>query len=269
MEKANQGFSNSVVGNFKTIISGILGLAVDDGFLTYNPSHRLGKGIGSKKKQLSVEPLTRDELSLLLETFKIHFPKYYPIALTLARTGMRIGEVLGLQWGDIDFNGRFINVQRSFSRGKVDTPKGGKGRRVDMSNQLTETLQGLLKQAKVDKLSKGWKELPEWVFLNSGEKAVCDSHFRDRIFKKALAKAGLRKIRIHDLRHTFASFLIQNGESLAYVKEQLGHFSIKMTVDIYGHLAPSGQHNAVNRLDDDATFCNLCATRSEGEAEIC
>ena len=71
------------------------------------------------------------------------------------------------------------------------------------------------------------------------------------MFYKALAKAGLRRVRIHDLRHTFASLLIQNGESLAYVKDQLGHHSIQITVDIYGHLVPGANREAVARLDDD------------------
>ena len=67
---------------------------------------------------------------------------------------------------------------------------------------------------------------------------------------KALKKAGLRRIRIHDLRHTYASLLIQAGESLAYVRDQLGHHSIKVTVDIYGHLDPEGNKQAVDKLDD-------------------
>jgi integrase len=68
-----------------------------------------------------------------------------------------------------------------------------------------------------------------------------------RYFHKCLTKAGIRRIRFHDL-HTFASLLIQNGESLAYVKDQLGHSSIKMTVDVYGHLVPGANRAAVNRL---------------------
>lgn len=64
-----------------------------------------------------------------------------------------------------------------------------------------------------------------------------------------MAKAGLRYIRVHDLRHTFASLLIQNGESLAYVKEQMGHHSITITVDTYGHLVPGGNKAAVDQLD--------------------
>ena len=70
----------------------------------------------------------------------------------------------------------------------------------------------------------------------------------------ALEKAGLRRIRFHDLRHTFASLLIQNGESLAYVKDQLGHSSIKMTVDVYGHLVPGANRQAVNRLPSAGTL---------------
>jgi len=80
-----------------------------------------------------------------------------------------------------------------------------------------------------------------------------------------LAKAGLRYIRVHDLRHTFASLLIQNGESLAYVKEQMGHHSITITVDTYGHLVPGGNKAAVDRLDDleTATIRNPGATNDE------
>src|SRR5262249_55513004 len=59
-----------------------------------------------------------------------------------------------------------------------------------------------------------------------------------------------RKIRFHDLRHTFASLLLQQGESPQYVKEQMGHHSIQITVDIYGHLIPGANRRAVDRLDD-------------------
>jgi len=105
--------------------------------------------------------------------------------------------------------------------------------------------------------------MPEWIFVNEKGKSLDARNWRKRVFKKALEKAGLRAIRIHDLRHTYASLLIQGGESLAYVRDQLGHQSIKMTVDIYGHLAPEGNKEAVDKLDDpptDATIRNLSAT---------
>ncbi len=73
---------------------------------------------------------------------------------------------------------------------------------------------------------------------------------RKRVFYRYLDLAELRRVRFHDLRHTFASLLIQQGESLVYVKDQLGHHSIQITVDTYGHLVPGGNRQAVDRLDD-------------------
>ncbi len=73
------------------------------------------------------------------------------------------------------------------------------------------------------------------------------------IRKRILRKAGLRDIRFHDIRHTYASLLLSDGQSPVYVKEQLGHSSIQITVDIYGHLIPSSNREAVNRLDTHPT----------------
>jgi integrase len=64
-----------------------------------------------------------------------------------------------------------------------------------------------------------------------------------------MSTGGVRQVRFHDLRHTFASLLLQNGESPAYVKEQMGHSSIAITVGLYGHLIPGGNRRAVDRLD--------------------
>ena len=69
-----------------------------------------------------------------------------------------------------------------------------------------------------------------------------------------LERVDLRRDRIHDLRHTYASLLIQAGVSLAYIRDQLGHHSIKVTVDIYGQLAPEGNKEAVDKLDDHVTM---------------
>jgi len=75
-------------------------------------------------------------------------------------------------------------------------------------------------------------------------------NIRHRVFYKLLKVAGLRKIRFHDLCHTYASLLLQQGESPVYVKEQMGHSSIQVTVDLYGHLIPGGNRRAVDRLDE-------------------
>jgi len=258
LQKVNEGFSVSTVTHLKNIVSGVCNLAVDDQVITVNPAQKLGKIMKQQDRRLKGDPLTREELVLLLNTFQQHYPRHYPMALTLARTGMRLGEVLALKWGDIDFHGRFVHVERGFSRGKIETPKSGKRRKVDMSKQLSEVLSNLKHQRKIETLERGWESFPEWVFVGIDGKPLNKDTFNKSIFNKALDKAKLRHVRVHDLRHTFASLLIQAGESLAYVKDQLGHHSIKVTVDIYGHLAPEGNKSAVDRLDD-APFCTLSA----------
>ena len=80
------------------------------------------------------------------------------------------------------------------------------------------------------------------LVFRSPEGAILDpDNLYHRVFLPVLAKAGIRKIRLHDLRHTFGSLLLQNGASIVYVKEEIGHSSIQVTVDTYGHLIPGGQ----------------------------
>ena len=110
------------------------------------------------------------------------------------------------------------------------------------------------------------RDLAPWVFTNRVDRPVDALNLVHRVALPLLEKAGLRRIRFHDLRHTYASLLIQRGESLAYVKDQLGHHSIQVTVDLYGHLVPGANRNAVDRLAA-ATNCNLHATGEETREE--
>jgi integrase len=117
-------------------------------------------------------------------------------------------------------------------------------------------------------LARGKNEIPEWVFLGPGDIILEDGkpigreegqrvemhNVTNRVFHKCLAKAGLRRVRFHDLRHTNATLLLMRGESPVYVKDQLGHSSIKMTVDIYGHWIPGTNRRAVNRLPGMGDF---------------
>jgi integrase len=181
---------------------------------------------------------------------------------------MRLGEICGFKWGDIDFEGRFIEVRRSLVEGgRIELPKNGKIRRVDLSLILADTLRQLRGRRREEVLAKGWQALPDWVFVNEKGRRIWKSDFERRVFHKALEKAELRRIRFHGLRHTFASRLLQNGESVVSVKDQLGHHSIKVAVDVYGHLAPGANKAAVDRLDDQAAHA-LEAAMGQREAAV-
>jgi integrase len=103
------------------------------------------------------------------------------------------------------------------------------------------------------------REAPAWVFPDPGGHPLTPGAFWQNVWRPLLTRAGVRYRKPHALRHTFASLLIQQGESLAYVRDQMGHHSIKITVDIYGHLVPGANKAAVDRLDDQSVR-NLPAT---------
>jgi integrase len=174
--------------------------------------------------------------------------------LTALRTGMRVGELIALKPGDIDFNGSFIEVRQSAVRGEISTPKSGKDRRVDMSTELKKVLKAHLTARKEETLKKGWKKLPEWLFYNNVGNLIDINHLRKRVFYKALEKAELRKIRVHDLRHTYATLRIQSGHNIADVSKQLGHHSINITVDTYYHWVPGTNKSEVDQLDGNGVI---------------
>jgi integrase len=87
---------------------------------------------------------------------------------------------------------------------------------------------------------RGQPKIPALVFPSDVDRPLNGSNLYNRDFLPCLEAAGLRRVTLHALRHTFPSLLIQGGASLAYVKEQMGHSSIQVTVVIYGHLIPSG-----------------------------
>lgn len=242
--------SRATQTRIKALISVILSHAVEDELITANPASGLGRHLNRKQdKKANVDALTCEEAAKLLAVMQEHYPRYQPFFLTAIMTGLRLGELLALEWGDIDFNGHFIEVRRSYVEGRITTPKNHQSRKVDMSDGLADALRELHTQRKKDALAKWGGKVPDLVFVNEAGHVLDHANLRRRVFWPALEKASLRRIRIHDLRHTYASLLIGNGETLAYVRDQLGHHSIQITVDTYGHLVPGANRQAVCKLD--------------------
>jgi len=248
------GLSRSSVNLIYAVLRAILSSAADEGIMATNPAVRMGKFTRSRTEpQKKINPMTREELRLFLETARTDALAYYPLFLCLARTGLRIGEAIALKCEDLDFVGFGIEVRRSIVQGRTGTPKNGRTRRVDMSQQLAHVFRGEVAKRKGQllQLGKSADHLGDvWLIQNGQRNPLDDSKVR-KVFARVLAKARLPRRNLHSLRHSFASFLIQNGESLAYVKDQLGHHSIQITVDKYGHLVPGGNRQAVDRLDDE------------------
>jgi len=220
-----------------------------DGILTANPASEPAELIKTGGKR-EVEVYTGPEVRHILAAAEKHLPRFYPLLFTAFRTGMRQGELVALEWSSIDWRGKFLEVRRNCWKGIFGTTKNGKARKVDMSDQLSAVLTEHKKHLAAAALKAG-KPMPELVFPSTTFTPRGPSCIR-RDFNAVLKHAKIRRLRFHDTRHTFASLLIANRESLAYIKEQMGHSSIQITVDIYGHLVPGSNRQAVNCLDDTA-----------------
>jgi integrase len=238
----------------------ILNHAVEDGLINQNPAAKLGKFTKTEKPAHQAEAMTRAESEAFLAATLQLCPDYHPLFLMAFRAGLRKGELLAVKWGDIQFGGseddpnRYILVQRNFVHGRFTTPKSKKSRRVDLSRELRTALIALRDKQMLNAFMRGRASIADELVFPSKAGTVLDpSNLFHYHFLPCLEHAGIRRFRFHDLRHTFGSLLIQDGASLAYVRDQMGHSSIQITVDTYGHLMPGANINWVDGLDRKTT----------------
>lgn len=244
----NRGFSKSHIGVVKNVISGVFNYGVEDELVKENPCNGILDRLKLKRTgEDELFPFNHEEVHQFLSTCRQHFPDEYPFYMTAFSTGIRLGELLALEWSDIDLYRKRMEVSKSFSRGRIGKTKTGKNRWVDISDDLLPVLRDLLTRRKREALEGGLGE-PVAVIFHKDGKHTPQNSIRN-IFKRILKKAGLRKIRFHDIRHTYISLLISSGAKLNYVMEQAGHHSIKMTVDRYADYIPTGDTSEVNLLN--------------------
>jgi integrase len=250
--------SRNTIRNAMCVIRAIFYDAIEGGVVESNPAARLGRFTRTPRAgETKGIALTSKEAQQFLEAAKAVCMEYHPLFLTALRAGLRRGELVALQWGDIQFGrdddnpNRFIVVQHNYVRREHTTTKSKKSRRVDLSRELRKSLLALRDKRLLEAFLKGKENIADDLVFPSPDGAILDpDNLYHRYFLPVLAKAGLRKIRLHDLRHTFGSLLLQSGATIVYVKEQMGHSSIQVTVDTYGHLIPGANVSYVDRLDE-------------------
>lgn len=228
----------------------------EDGLIPSNPALALGKFIKSAKPlHESIDPFTPSEVPAFLQAIRDAAPDFLTMFIVLIHCGLRSGEAAGLTWADVDFRNKYLVIRQTWTpSGRLEPPKNGKVRQVDLSDAALAALKSHRAKLQKEYLKKDTEEgeekkkQPEWVFPNQEGNPHSMTNVRKRIFYAALKKAGMHRRPLHSTRHTFASLLLQQGESPVYVKEQCGHSSIKVTVDVYGKFIPGANRQAVNRL---------------------
>ena len=261
--KLKEGLSPSTVIYYHSVLHNALDTAVKWGLVSRNVCDLVTP---PRKARFEIKPFTTEQVQGFFVAMRGH--KWEALFTLALATGMRQGELLGLKWQDINFSTGMLQVRRILVRipsetsGKVfieAEPKTEKSRRsITIASFALEALkQHRVHQVETRLKAGAFLEEHDYVFCTLVGTHLRPSHVVDE-FKKLLKTADLPDIRFHDLRHSAATLLLGLGVHAKVVQEMLGHTQISMTMDIYSHVLPSMQQDAVSKLN------NLLMRREDG-----
>jgi integrase len=233
------GLSSTSVRLVHVTISKALGDAVDWGYLASNPATRAKAVPGKTETTTEMETWTPTQLRVFLG--QVADDRLLAMWVLFITTGMRRGEVAGLRWSDLDLDAGELNVKQA--RVSVDyavvtgTPKSRSSvRTFGLDEATVMALRGHKARQAAERLAwgSGWTDTG-LVFVREDGTAFHPDRIR-QIFKAHTRRAGLPPIRLHDLRHSYATAALEAGVELLVVSKRLGHSSIGITGDVYSHV---------------------------------
>ena len=231
-----KGLSAKTVRNINQVISSAMDLAVAQKIILTNPTNACEL---PKVEHQEMQTIPAEQLQAFLDEARATgvYEMYY---IELA-TGLRRGELLGLKWQDIDWKNGIIKVRRQVARvdGQiVEAPLKTKNsyRAVSISPQAIDVLR-----------EQKRKTNDQYVFPSPNGGPISPDSVNNML-KRVLERAGIPKVRFHDLRHTFATIALQNGVDIKTVSGMLGHFSAGFTLDTYAHVTTAAQKEAAQTL---------------------
>lgn len=251
-----------------SVIHVALEKAVKYGFLLRNPTH---KATLPRVKYHEMNVLDESQVTLFLAAAHGScFEALYHLAVV---TGMRQAELFGLKWTDLSWHKGMLHVQRQIQRvsgkGLVEAePKTRAGvRSIKLGNATLDALRDHLERQNQAKIALGnrWRER-DLIFTSSIGSAIDQSNLL-KDYYEILEKAGLPRIRFHDLRHTAASLMLNHGVPVIVVSKILGHSKPSVTMDIYGHLYMEMQDEAAQIMDDLVTPIRVAFSPKSSEVE--
>ncbi len=219
----------------------IFSLAVRRNYCLINPVDNAEKP-RSTGDQLNekINILKPEKVNLFLK--EVTEQKYYTLFSLAILSGARQGELLGLKWSDVDWDKSQIKIERSFNNGNFyQTKTKNSRRRIDIGPEMVKLLKRWRLACEASEL--------DLVFPTEAGTPINHNNLVNRKFNPALEKAGIDRIRFHDLRHTYASILLDQGENIKYVQNQLGHSNPTVTLNVYAHLIKDENQESARKLE--------------------
>lgn len=248
--KIREGRSPRTVLVIHAVLHRALNQALRWGLIGRNPAQAVNRPRFKKKE---MHTLNENQVKELLSAGKNS--RYETLLWMAITTGLRQGEILGLKWSDLDWVTRRLSIQRQLQRYKgrglvFTSPKSEAGRRnVLLSIGTIAKLRGHHAVQSYEKQFAGQRWQENDLIFPSELGTPLDPRNLFRVFKNVLGQAGLPNIRFHDLRHTAATLMLQQGIHPKVVQERLGHADIALTLNTYSHVLPNIQEEAVQKLD--------------------
>lgn len=249
-KKLSEGKSVSTVRRIRSVFAQALDQAMRWGWVNRNAA-TLARA--PKMPRREGRTLTQDQARAFLTSLEGH--RLEVLFTVMLATGLRRGEALGLMWKDYDLEKQVLRVRRQLQRegeGLVTRePKTSRSRRVvNLPPQIVDLLarQREAQQTAKRTLGEGWQN-SGFIFTN-GYGGPLDPRNLLRDFKKVCEAAGLGDWHVHELRHSAASLMLAQGVKLQVVSEALGHSSIRMTADVYGHILDPDRESAAAAMAD-------------------
>nr|DAM73185.1 MAG TPA: RECOMBINASE CRE [Caudoviricetes sp.] len=236
---------------YLSVVNRVFKFAISLGIVQTNPVDRIIRPKQQPPKSEKIA-LTKEELNQFLTLAKEHArPVLYAAWHTLAYTGLRKGELLGLEWSDIDLDNKVISVQHNLvmvnGKYRIQSPKTRKSiRKITIDDTTASVLKSWKLEQKKLFFKNGVKN-SNIVFSGSSGEYLDKSHFRVSL-KKFLKRYDLPAITVHGLRHTHASLLFEAGVEPKTISDRLGHANIQTTLDMYTHLNDNQRSDVADRL---------------------
>ena len=239
IEKLKDGYAWETTDHLRSLLSKIIGTAVDWNYVPDNPVH------GARMPERTVKRPHRffssEEVRRLIAASD---EPVRTIVMLAVMTGLRIGEILALRWGRINFVAGTLRVEETCYRGSFGTPKTRASRReVPLPASLVQAL--LTKRGRSATTAAN-----ALVFATRHGTPLASNNLRRRHLHRASRRAGLGSIDWHSLRHTHGTLLHEQGTPLRVAQAQLGHSHMTTTLSVYTHASGSAQREAVNQLED-------------------
>lgn len=240
--------------SYASILNRIMRYAVLLDIINTNP---LDKVIKPKSKEIQKKDncYTKEELNKFLTVAKKDSSQvFHTLTHTIAYTGLRIGEALGLKWSDINFKDKMISVNHTLvtidGKQVLQSPKTKASKRIISVDQYTLKLlkEWQLEQKKeFFKLGKPYLHDENFIFTNSTGTVYVPTEI-GKILRRLIKRNNLKSISPHGLRHTHASLLFESGIQPKEISDRLGHNNIKTTLDLYTHINDNQRSNAVDKF---------------------